>query len=175
MTKTKKTVISGLCIAIGILLPMLFHSIPGAGGIFLPMHLPILICGLVCGWPYGLACGLIAPLLSHLFTGMPPAPVLPGMMIELAVYGVAAGLLIRYLRTKNETAKLFIAMVGAMLAGRVAGGLMNALIFQEGKYTLTAWLTASFVTGLPGIAIQLILIPAVILALRKTKMIPAQR
>ena len=58
---TKKLVSCALCIAIGVLLPMAFHAIPNAGSIFLPMHIPVLICGLFCGAPYGLACGMITP------------------------------------------------------------------------------------------------------------------
>ena len=61
---TKKLVSCALCIAIGVLLPMAFHVIPNAGSIFLPMHIPVLICGLFCGAPYGLACGMITPFLS---------------------------------------------------------------------------------------------------------------
>ena len=48
---TKKLVSCALCIAIGVLLPMAFHVIPNAGSIFLPMHIPVLICGLFCGTP----------------------------------------------------------------------------------------------------------------------------
>ena len=56
-----------------LVLPIAFHSIPDAGSVFLPMHIPVLICGMICGWPYGLACGLIGPFLSHLTFQMPPA------------------------------------------------------------------------------------------------------
>lgn len=89
---TKKLVSSALCIAIGVLLPMAFHVIPNGGSVFLPMHIPVLICGLFCGAPYGLACGIITPFLSSMTTGMPPAMILPQMMIELAVYGLVTGL-----------------------------------------------------------------------------------
>lgn len=57
---TKKLVSGALCIAIGVLLPMAFHVIPNGGSVFLPMHIPVLICGLFCGAPYGLACGIIS-------------------------------------------------------------------------------------------------------------------
>ena len=60
---TKKLVSCALCIALGVLLPMAFHVIPNAGSIFLPMHIPVLICGLFCGWPYGLH----VELLHHFF------------------------------------------------------------------------------------------------------------
>ena len=89
---TKKLVSCALCIALGVLLPIAFHVIPNAGSVFLPMHIPVLICGLFCGAPYGLACGIITPFISSVMTGMPPAMMLPKMIIELGVYGLVAGL-----------------------------------------------------------------------------------
>jgi len=164
---------TALFIAVGIALPLAFHSIPNGGRIFLPMHIPILLCGLVFGFPYGLVCGIAAPLLSSLITGMPPAAMLPSMLCELAVYGLAASLLMRFVRVKHPYAKLYIALAGAMLAGRVVLGLVNALIFSVGSYTMQAWLATSFVTALPGIAIQLALIPAIVFGLQKAKLVEA--
>ena len=84
----KNLVTAAMCVALGIILPMAFHTIQNAGSIFLPMHIPVLICGLACGWQYGLLCGVLTPLLSSLLTGMPPAAILPAMLCELAVYGL---------------------------------------------------------------------------------------
>lgn len=174
MSKTKKyiweMVIAALCIALGVVLPVAVHSIPNAGSILLPMHLPVLLCGLLCGPAYGLACGVLAPLLSSLITSMPPAAMLPSMICELAVYGLTAGLLILLVRTGSQTANVYISLVGAMLLGRVIYGAVNALIFRAGEYSLQMWLTASFVTALPGIVIQLVLLPLIVLALRKAKL-----
>lgn len=88
---TKKAAISAMLIAIGVTLPLAFHAIPNAGGVFLPMHIPVLLCGLICGWLYGLVCGILTPLLSSLLTGMPPMAYLPCMLFELATYGICAG------------------------------------------------------------------------------------
>ncbi len=174
MSKTKKyiweMVIAALCIALGVVLPVAFHSIPNAGSVLLPMHIPVLLCGLLCGPAYGLACGVLTPLLSSLITGMPPMAVLPSMICELAVYGLVAGLLILLVRTGSQVANVYISLVGAMLIGRVVYGAVNALIFRAGEYSLEVWLTASFVTALPGIIIQLVLLPLVVLALRKAKL-----
>lgn len=174
MTKTKKyiweMVIAALCVALGVVLPVAVHGIPNAGNILLPMHIPVLLCGLLCGPAYGLACGVVTPLLSSLITGMPPAAMLPSMVCELAVYGLAAGLLILLVRTKSQAANVYISLVGAMLVGRVVYGIVNALIFRAGEYSMQVWLTASFVTALPGIIIQLVLLPLVVLALRKAKL-----
>ncbi len=170
-TRTKNMVLTGILIALGVVLPLAFHAIPNAGSIFLPMHIPVLFCGLVCGWNYGLLAGIATPLLSNILTGMPPAPFLPSMLVELAVYGLVAGLLIRFVRSKSQTANVFIALIGAMLAGRLLAGLVNALIINLGKYSVQIWLSAFFITALPGIIIQLVLIPVLIFALEKAKLI----
>ena len=127
MTNTKRLILAGLCVALGIVLPVAFHSVANAGSIFLPMHIPVLLCGLICGWPYGLACGVLAPLLSSLITGMPPMAFLPSMLCELAVYGFVSGLLMRYVKTGKLLADLYISLVGAMLLGRLVLGLLSEL------------------------------------------------
>ena len=165
---TKKLVSCALCIALGVLLPMAFHVIPNAGSIFLPMHIPVLICGLFCGWPYGLACGIITPFLSSVMTGMPPAMMLPQMMIELAVYGLVAGLCTQYISMKNEMTKLYASLIIAMLAGRIMNGFVNTCILSTQGYTLSVFMTASFITCLPGIIIQLIVIPVLVRILNKS-------
>ena len=171
MTSTKRLILAGLCVALGIVLPVAFHSVANAGSIFLPMHIPVLLCGLICGWPYGLACGVLAPLLSSLITGMPPMAYLPGMLCELAVYGFVSGLLMRYVKTGKLLADLSISLVSAMLLGRLVLGLLNALLFRAGEYSVALWTTSAFVTALPGIAIQLAIIPALVLALKQSSLI----
>ena len=174
MTKTKKyiweMVIAALCVVLGIVLPITMHSIPNAGSVLLPMHIPVLLCGLLCGPAYGLACGILTPLLSSLITSMPGPAYLPSMICELAVYGFIAGLLIILVRTGSQIANVYISLVGAMLLGRVVYGVVNALIFRAGAYSMEMWLTASFVTALPGIIIQLVVLPLLVLALRKAKL-----
>lgn len=171
MTKIKKTVYAALCIALGVVLPIAFHSIPNAGSIFLPMHIPILLCGLICGWEYGLLCGAITPILSSLITGMPPMAYVPSMAIELAVYGFVAGLLINIIKNKKTGVNIYISLILAMLAGRLAGGIVKAFIFSSGSYSMQIWITSSFITSAPGIIIQLILIPILVLALKKAKLV----
>ena len=171
MSNIKKMVGTALFAAIGIALPLAFHSIPNAGRVFLPMHIPILLCGLICGLPYGLACGIVTPLLSSLVTGMPPAAMLPSMLCELAVYGLVSSMLMRFVRVKNPYAKIYIALIGAMLSGRVVLGALNALIFSAGDYSMQAWLGTAFLTALPGIAVQVVLIPVIVFGLQKAKLI----
>lgn len=168
---TKKLIVTALCMALGVVLPMAFHAVPNAGSVLLPMHIPVLLCGLSTGPVYGLLCGILTPALSSLLTGMPKVPYLFTMMFELAVYGLMAGILIRWIKGNQPVINLYLSLIGAMLAGRVIYGIVNALIFQAGAYSFEVWLTASFVTAFPGIVLQLLLLPAVVRALQKTGMI----
>lgn len=168
MQQTKKLIAAALCAALCVILPMVFHAIPNAGSIFLPMHIPVLLCGFLCGWPYGLACGLLGPCLSSLITSMPPAAILPSMACELAMYGLVTGFLSRRVKTGRRTADIYISLITAMLCGRVLSGVLNALIFRAGAYSLELWLAAAFTTALPGIVIQLVLIPMILTALARS-------
>ena len=176
MTPVTKCATTAVCMALCVVLPMALHAIPNAGKLFSPMHIPVLLCGLLCGWQYGLACGLVGPVLSSLLTSMPPmgTPTLYGMIIELAVYGLVTGLMMKLVHTKSQTADLYISLVSAMLAGRVIGGLSKALFFSAGSYTFSAWASAYFTAGLPGILIHLILVPVLYLALCKAHLVPAR-
>ena len=167
MNHTSKLTISGACVALGVILPIAFHSIPNAGSIFLPMHIPVLLCGLICGPLYGLICGILAPVISSFCTGMPPMAILPGMTAELAVYGLISGLFMCKFSTKKSLANIYIALIFSMICGRIVGGLLNGLIFRAGHYSLQVWVAASFITALPGIVIQLVLIPIMVFTLQK--------
>lgn len=168
---TKKLILTALCMALGVVLPMAFHAIPNAGSVLLPMHIPVLLCGLSTGLGYGLICGVLTPLLSSMLTGMPGVPYVFTMVFELAVYGLMAGIMIRLVKGKRPLIDIYAALIATMLAGRIVYGLVNALVFQTETYSLNIWITASFVTAFPGIVLQLLLIPAVIRALQKTGMI----
>lgn len=174
MSPVKKSIITAVCIALCVVLPQAFHAIPNAGSIYCPMHIPVLLCGLICGWQYGLLCGIAGPLVSALITGMPPAAVLPGMLVECAAYGALTGLMMQLVHTKKVYPDLYISLLAAMLGGRIISGIAKALIFSAGSYSMTAWVTGSFVTSLPGIIVHLVLIPSIVYALMKAKLIPAR-
>lgn len=173
LNPVKKLSFTAVCAALCLVLPMAFHSIPNAGTVFLPMHIPVLLCGLICGWPYGLVCGIIGPFLSSIITGMPPAAMLPSMMVECAAYGCVTGLMMKFVRTGKLLPDLYISMVTAMVLGRVISGLAKSLIFAPGTAPF-AWVTTSLVAGIPGICIQLILMPLVIIALTRARLIPTR-
>ena len=172
MSAVKKSIITAVCIALCVVLPQVFHAIPEAGTIY--WHIPVLLCGLITGWPYGLLCGLAGPLLSSLITGMPPAAILPAMMVECAAYGVLTGVMMQLVHTKKVYADLYISLIVAMLGGRVIAGLAKALIFSAGQYTMAAWVAGCFVKSLPGIIVHLAVIPSVVYALMRAKLIPSR-
>ena len=174
MSGVKKSIVTAVCVALCVVLPMAFHAIPNAGAVYSPMHIPVLVCGLVCGWAYGLACGVIGPLISWLFTGMPLVSDLPSMIVELVCYGTISGLMMRVVRTGHLYADLYISLIVAMVVGRALAGIVTAFIFARGTMTIALFATTYFVSCLPGIIIQLALIPSVVVALEKANLIPAR-
>ena len=169
MTKIKKTVLTGLFLAIAVLLPQYTAHLAGADGgrMFLPMHVPVLLTGLICGSLYGGFVGLTAPMLSSLVTGgmMPPIyPMLPIMCCELFVYGVVGGICSRRLKWNTH-----LSLITAMVSGRIMYGLVYwglLLSHTDGSFkALSVW--AAILAGIPGIAIQILLIPAIMFAIKK--------
>lgn len=159
----KNLTAAGLCAAVGLILPYFFHLF-GAGPAFLPMHIPVLICGLLCGYRYGAICGLAVPILSSLLTGMPPLfPAAIAMMFELAAYGLVSGLL-------YKKYNVYISLIGAMLSGRAVSGIAYAILlgFSGKPYGLPAFLTGAFATALPGIIIQIVIVPVIIIIMKKS-------
>jgi hypothetical protein len=158
MMTLRKTILGGFFIGLGIVLPMAFHLV-NLGRVFLPMHIPVLMSGFFCGPIIGLIVGFITPLLSGLLTGMPPfmPPTAQGMMVELAAYGFLTGFFHHRLKLNN-----IVSLLGAMFLGRVVYGLFGALVFPlfglKGISPIYP-ITAGLITGLPGIALQLIIIP----------------
>lgn len=172
LSYVKKSMITAVCIALAVVLPMALHGIQNAGAVISPMHIPVLLCGLLCGGGFGLLCGIASPALSCLLTGMPVVAYLPTMLIELAIYGLVAGLMMSLIHTQKVYVDLYVSLIVAMIAGRVITGIVRALIFAPGSYSMTAWATGYFVTSLPGIIIQLVVLPTLVFALMKARLIP---
>ncbi len=164
----KKMVLTALFIALGLVLPMLTHLIPNIGFILLPMHLPILLCGFIVGPRYGAMAGFAVVFLSSFLTGMPPLyPVAVYMAFELTAYGFLTGFLAKWLPT-------IPALLGAMLGGRIVLAIAQLILFgmTAKPFALQAFMMSSFVTVWPGILLQLVLVPVIILALKRAKLIP---
>ena len=173
----KKLVLSAMFIAIGLVLPFLTGQIREIGSMLLPMHLPVLLCGLICGWQYGLAVGFIVPLLRSFLFSMPMLyPTAIAMAFELATYGLVTGLI--YSRVKKQNiGTLYMSLISAMLAGRIIFGIAQVILLglKNQAYSWPAFIGASFTNALPGIIIQLILIPAIMTASHKSKLLPQKQ
>ncbi len=168
MKSIKKMILAAMFLAIALYLPFLTGQIPQIGSMLLPMHLPVLIAGFVCGWPYGLAVGFIAPLLRSVAFGSPPFPIVAvPMAFELAAYGLLTGLLYQSL-PKKRLSSIYISLLGAMLGGRIVWGLVRyAMLLSGTPITWQAFVSAVFVTSLPGIILQIVLVPLIVLALER--------
>ena len=167
-------VTSAMFLAIGIVLPFFTGQIPQIGKMLLPMHIPVFLCGLICGWQYGLVIGFILPLLRSFLFGMPLLfPTAISMAFELAAYGFLSGLLFSKARWQCIRV-LYRSLIIAMLGGRLVWGIVQILLLGLGEngFTLYAFLAGAFLNAIPGILLQLILIPAIMLALHKTHLIP---
>ena len=160
---TKKMVLSALFLAIGIVLPFFTGQISTIGNMLLPMHIPVLLCGFACGWKYGLVVGGILPLLRSLLFGMPVIfPNAVGMAVELAVYGATTGVLGR--RFGRSLKGIYLALISAMILGRVVWGGTSIVLFSlaGSNFTWKIFFMQAFINAVPGIAIQLVLIPAIV-------------
>jgi hypothetical protein len=156
-------------LVLGLVLPQAINHIPTIGSMLSPMHIPVLLCGLICGWQYAGVVGALLPLLSFAITGMPPMPIIGvPMMFELAAYGVAVGLIYKFVR-KNLIGVL-AALIGAMIAGRLIYGAAAWITFAAmGRgYTLSAFLNGTIINAWPAIILQLVFIPLVLGILQRT-------
>lgn len=169
---TKKIVLSGLFLALGIVLPFFTGQIKQIGNMLLPMHIPVMICGFVCGWPYGLAVGFITPLLRSALFGMPVMmPTAVAMAVELAVYGTVAGAMYSFL--KERKGGVYISLITAMIAGRVAWGMVSVVLYgaMGNTFSWTLFVAGAFLNAIPGIVVQIILVPIIVLTLNKRKLV----
>lgn len=167
-TNVKTLVMAALFLALALVLPFLTGQIPEVGSMLCPMHIPALLCGFFCGWPWGLAVGLIAPILRSLMFGMPPMfPVAICMAFELATYGAVSGAL--YGKLSRKKSSVYIALLTAMVAGRLVWGAARFLCtgLDVSAFGLSAFWAGAVTTAIPGIIVQILLIPVLVLLLEK--------
>lgn len=168
----RKLVLSAMFLALCMLLPFVTGQIPEIGSMLLPMHLPVLIAGFVLGAPYGFLIGLIAPFLRFFLFGMPPVfPTGAAMAIEMAVYGLSCGVFYRMLPKENVF--IYVTLIVSMLLGRIAWGAAQYvfLMINGGALTVEVFMAGAFINAWPGIVLQLVLVPAVVMTLKRAKLI----
>lgn len=169
MNNMKKMILSALFLAMGMILPFFTGQIPAIGSRLLPMHIPVLLCGFVCGWQYGLTVGLITPVFRSLIFTMPKMmPTAVAMAFELAAYGAVAGFL--YAKLPKKKISIYISLLIAMLAGRFVWGLISIPLYgiTGGSFSTAIFIAGAFTNAIPGIILQIIVIPAIVMALAQT-------
>lgn len=169
----KSLTLAAMFLAIGLVLPLLTGQIPQIGNMLLPMHIPVFLCGLICGWQYGATVGFVLPLLYHVIFGMPVLfPTGVAMSFELLTYGLVTGLFYGISRWQCIIS-LYRSMFAAMLAGRVVWGTVQMLLLgiSGGDFTWRMFISGAFLNAIPGIIVQLTVIPAVMVALNRTGLV----
>ena len=170
-TPIRRLTWSAMCLALCLLLPFLTGQIPQIGSALCPMHLPVLLAGFLCGPWWALLVGLTAPLLRNLLFSMPPLLTAIAMSFELATYGAVSGVL--YRRLSKNLAGVYLSLITAMISGRIIWGIVRVAmtgVFGEG-FTWAMFLAGGFTTAIPGIIVQLILIPILVTAFRNANYI----
>ena len=168
--QTYNLVLSALFLAIAYILPFVTGQIPEIGSMLCPMHIPVLICGFICGWRYGMATGFIAPLLRSLTLGMPPLfPTAVCMAFELACYGAVSDIMYKLLPQKKYF--LYIALVIAMISGRIIWGtaMFLCISLKGSVFTFSAFISGAITNAIPGIIVQLIIVPIAVILLDRYK------
>ena len=170
-------VLAALFLALAYVMPFLTGQIPEIGSMLCPMHIPVLLCGFICGWPWGLVIGFIAPIMRSMLTGgFPPMfPTAVCMAFELAAYGAISGLMHRLLPKKKPY--IYCSLLIAMLAGRIVWGAAMFIFMgiKGGAFTFTEFLAGAFTTAVPGIIVQIVLIPLIVMLLEGKKILKFQK
>ncbi len=170
--KLRNLVVAAMFMSLGIVLPFFTAQLKEIGDTLLPMHIPVMFCGLVCGPWYGLAVGVVVPLLRGALFSMPPLyPNGVWMALELATYGGMIGLIYCVFPKKN-TGAVYLSLITAMISGRIVWGVAKTVLLglSDKVFSFQAFLTGGFLDAIPGIVLQLILIPGIMEILNRTKL-----
>lgn len=168
----RSIMLSALFLALGLILPFFTMQVPSIGSMLLPMHIPVIICGFVCGAPLGLIVGFTLPLFRSVIFTMPPMfPTAIAMAFELAAYGVISGYL--YNRLDKKVSNIYLTLIIAMLGGRIVWGVASAILygFSNQVFGIAIFVAGAFGNAIPGIVLQVILIPILIGVLQKKQLI----
>ncbi len=169
---TKKLCYAAACLALAMVLPFLTGHIPTIGQMLSPMHIPVLLCGFLCGWPWGLVVGFTAPLLRSVLFGFPAFfPGACSMAFELATYGFVSGIL--YKRLPDKTSSIYIALIAAMVCGRIVWGIARYVFagLSGSTFPMSAFIAGAVTNAIPGIILHIILIPLIIIAMKRAKLV----
>lgn len=158
LAQARETATGAFFLAMALALPILFH-LAGLGKVFLPMLLPVLLCGFVLSWRMAALTGFLAPILSSLLTGMPPLapPLAPMMMIELAVLGAIPALVYRKWRLG-----LWPALISGIVICRIVSFILHVILAEFFRIPGITWGLITLISGIPGLILQVVTVPIVI-------------
>lgn len=167
VSKVKNLTIAGVCLALALLLPFVTGQIPSVGSMLCPMHIPVLLCAFFVSWKWALGVGFVAPILRFALFSMPPMPFGIAMAFELATYGFVASVMYKVLPKKKWA--IYVSLISAMVLGRVVWGAARMIIagVTANPFTWQMFIGGALLEAIPGIAIQLILIPIIVMAVKK--------
>lgn len=169
--KIQKITASAVLLSLCMVLPFVTGQVPEIGNMLCPMHIPVLLCGFLCGWQYGVLVGFTAPLLRSFIFGAPLLfPHAFSMAFELAVYGFMTGLLNR--RLPQKTVFIYINLIVSMLSGRIVWGLVRLIIYGLGysQFSVSMFVAGAFAQAIPGIILQLIVVPVIVIAMKRVSL-----
>ena len=171
LKQTYRLVYASMFLVLGLVLPFLTGQIPQVGSMLCPMHIPVLLCGFFCGWPYGLAVGFIVPMFRSFAFGMPPLfPTAVCMAFELAAYGAVSGWMHKIMPRKK--AYIYCSLLIAMIIGRLVwgGAMFLCMGIDGGGFTFSVFLAGAIFNALPGIILQIVLVPILVMILDNPKL-----
>jgi len=168
-TVIRDLTIASLCLAVAIVLPFFTGQIPAIGAMLCPMHIPVLICAYLCRWQWAGLIGFTAPLLRFALFSMPPMPFGIAMAFEMATYGIVAALMWKVLPKKKSG--VYASLITAMVAGRVVWGAVRMIIagVTKSEFTWSLFIGGALLEAIPGIILQLILIPVIVMAVKRER------
>lgn len=155
----KNWLLFALFVIISLALPGASEKLP-YGNALLLAELPIMLCGFFCGWQYGAILGFANPFLCFVLYGTPGIyPDAVASAFTLATYGFVCGLL--YKRLPKKVSFTYFTLVIAMLCGRFIFVVVRYImlgIFST-SFSLDHFFANQFSSVMPGIALELIIIP----------------
>ena len=163
---TKRLGLAFILLSLAVALPTLFPNHITFGRMLQPMHTPVLLAGFIVGGPLAAVVGAAAPMLRHFMVGMPTMAIAVPMCFELATYGLVTAIV--YKISSHRGRSIVKSLLAALLAGRVVWGIANVVM---NDYTFSMVMTEGVFNALPGIIIQLFLVPLIIYGLKKTQKI----
>ena len=177
MKTTFKLILSAMFLALGLTLPFLTGQIPQIGNLLLPMHIPVFLCAFICGWQYGGMVGFITPLLRSFIFGVPFLyPNAISMAFELCTYEIVCGLIYQCFKKKNIPT-IYFSMLPAMIAGRIVWGVIQVILLglKDVPFSFNMFISGAILNAIPGIVIQLILVPGIVTVLQYSHVLDRQR